>query len=206
MENMIDCGSGWGSGGNAAIGAFIGSWFGQGGFGPNARNDVAGTNVLEAVNNVNTTLLQGQAQSNMAAAQGFAGLNTVVTSGDASVTASINQASYQNLNALTQGFAGLNTAILTSAGDNRFAMQAGLNSLQSQAAECCCELRTAIGAEGAATRQLIQQNLITELQTQLCDSKSKAAALESQVFLQGSQAAQTNQIIQTVIAHLPKVK
>lgn len=198
--------SGFGTGTAAALGAFVGSWVGNGGFGYGGRNaavEVASdAAVLEAINGVGTTVLQGQAQSNMIAAQGFAGLNNVVQSGDAGVTAAVNQSSFQNLNALTQGFAGLNTAIVSSSNDNRFATQAGFNSLQLQMAQCCCETQKTIMGEGAATRSLIDKYAYESLQTQLCDAKSKISSLESQNYLQASQAAQTQQIIQTVLAHL----
>ena len=192
----VNSNSGWGDGGAAAVGAFLGSWF------TNQNNPNSNTNVLEAINNVGTTVLQGQAQSNMVATQGFAGLNTVIQQGDAAVTSAVTQSSFQNLNALTQGFAGLNTAILTSSNDNRFALQAGLNEIASKMAECCCETQKAIVATAAATQQMFQNNVISTLQTEVCDGKAKAAQLENQVFLQGSQAAQTQQIINTVLAHL----
>ena len=54
----------------------------------------------------------------------------------------------------------------------------------------------------ATTRQLIQNNLIAELQTQLCDSKSRIATLESNAFTTASNAAQTQQIINTILPHI----
>ncbi|BES53411.1 hypothetical protein [Aeromonas phage phiWae15] len=204
--------SGWGAGGAAALGAFVGSWFGNG-WGPGGRGVGAGVvaadalstaPILEAVNNVGMQVVQGQNGTNMALSSGLSSVYTGLNAGITDLGFQTLQSQATQTNALTQGFAGLNTAIVSSSNDTRFALQAGLNSLQAQNAECCCEIRTAIASEGAATRQLIQQNLITELQTQLCDSKSKNAQLESQIFLQGSQAAQTQQIIQTVLAHLPQ--
>lgn len=211
MESMnlmpVDTGSGFGTGGAAALGAFVGSWFGNGGFGNGwgARDGAAAVvasdaAVLEAINGLGLTVVQGQNQSNLVAAQGFAGLNTVVQTGDAAVTAAITQSSFQNLNALTQGFAGLNTAIVSSSNDTRFA----ISDLARQNAECCCEIKGAITAEGSATRQLMQQQYINQLQTELCDAKSKIGSLESNMYLSASQQAQTNQIIQTVLAHLPQ--
>jgi len=208
--NVLPVSGGWGDGGSAAvgggIGALVGSWFGNG-WGPGGRGvagaEVAGAAVLEAVNNLGLQVVQGQNGTNMALASGLSNVYTGLNSGITDLGFQTLQSQATQTNALTQGFAGLNTAIVSSSNDTRFALQSGLNSLMSQNAECCCEIRTAIGAEGAATRQLIQQNLITELQTQLCDSKAKNAQLENQIFLQTSQAAQTQQIIQTVLAHLP---
>ena len=202
----VETGSGFGTGGAAALGAFVGSWFGNGGFGNGWGNRdgaaavvASDTAVLGAINDLGLTVVQGQNQSNLVAAQGFAGLNTVVQTGDAAVTAAITQSSFQNLNALTQGFAGLNTSIVSSSNDARFAIA----DLARQNAECCCEIKGAISAEGAATRGLIQQQYINQLQTELCDAKSKIGSLESNAFLAASQSAQTQQIIQTVLAHLP---
>lgn len=45
------------------------------------------------------------------------------------------------------------------------------NATQRQIADCCCELKTAIHEEGEATRNLMQQNKIESLQTQLNDVK-----------------------------------
>ena len=184
----------------AGAGAFIGSWFGNG-LGWGGRNGVttdADTVMLDQVGNLQTSvnalglnLVQGQGQSNLVACQGFNGINQTINS-----TAAASQ------NTMVQGFAGLNTVITQASSDNRFAIA----ELARQAAECCCETQRAIASEGAATRQLIQQNFITQLQTELCDSKSKVSQLENQVFLQGSQAAQTQQIISTVLAHLPPHK
>ena len=202
--------TGWGNGGAAALGAFVGSWFGNGwggagrGAGVAAAEAVSTAPILEAVNNVGLQVVQGQNGTNMALSSGLSSVYTGLNAGITDLGFQTLQSQATQTNALTQGFAGLNTAIVSTGNDNRFALQAGLNSLQAQNAECCCEIRTAIASEGAATRQLIQQNLITELQTQLCDSKAKNAQLESQIFLQGSQAAQTQQIIQTVLAHLPQ--
>ena len=41
------------------------------------------------------------------------------------------------------------------------------NTLSSQMASCCCDLKTAIHAEGEATRNMIQQNKIETLQQQV---------------------------------------
>lgn len=214
--NVLPVSTGMGDGTSAgvggALGAIIGSWFGNG-WGPGVGRGAAGVvaaeavstaPILEAVNNLGLQVVQGQNGTNMALSSGLSSVYTGLNSGITDLGFQTLQSQATQTNAMTQGFAGLNTAIVSSANDNRFAMQAGLNSLQAQNAECCCEIRTAIATDGAATRQLIQQNLITELQTQLCDAKAKSAQLENQVFLQNSQAAQTQQIIQTVLAHLPQ--
>lgn len=208
MENMqlIPTGSMGGDALAAGAGAFIGSWFGNGfggnGFGRNGADAavVAATTGAEAImldqvgnlqtsiNGLGLNLVQGQGQASLTACQGFGGVNQTIM-GSAADTK----------NVLVQGFAGLNTVIQNGDSNTRFAILEAARS----AAECCCETQRTIVAEGAATRQLIQQNLITEMQVQLCDSKARVAQLENQVYLGASQAAQTQQIIQTVLAHLP---
>lgn len=229
MKLIETSGSGMGAGGTglaAAAGAFFGSWFGDNtGYGRRgdvplaaATGAVADTVILDSLNSINSgigslgnTLIQGQGNAALTSCQGFNGLNSTVAStaamtqntlaqGFAGVNASINSGDALIQNTLAQGFGGLNTAITSQGYESRLAT-AGLSS---ELAACCCSTKTAIAAEGAATRQLIQNNLITDLSTQLCDSKSKVAQLENQVAFGASQAAQTQQIINTVIAHLGK--
>lgn len=78
-------------------------------------------------------------------------------------------------------FAGINnklndiSASITSEGRNldNAICTLGYNSLQqtsalsAQMANCCCDLKTAIHAEGEATRNMIQQNKIESLQQQV---------------------------------------
>ena len=59
----------------------------------------------------------------------------------------------------------------------------------------------AVVAQGAADT-VILDNLINELQTQLCDSNSRIATLESNAFTTASNAAQTQQIINTILPHI----
>lgn len=203
----VNTGSGWGEGGAAALGAFVGSWFGNG-WGPGglgrggvvAADVASNASVLEAINNVGLQMVQGQNGTNMAitraSADVYTGLNNTLT--QQLLAEQQGFASVQST--LCQGFSGINQSIFQSGTDTRFA----INDLARQNQECCCEVKTAIAAEGAATRQLIQQNLITQLQTELCDAKSKISTLESNAFLTASQAAQTQQIIQTVLAHVTK--
>lgn len=73
---------------------------------------------------------------------------------------------------LCQGFAGV---------------QAGLASIQHNQDKCCCELKSAIHAEGEATRALMTENLINDLRTQL---QSANLALQNN--------AQTQTLINTI--------
>lgn len=229
----------WGDAGAAAIGAFVGSWFGNGfggwgnrgvatGVGDAALAAGVGTNLVmdnlnqiqNGVNNLGLNLTQGQCQIQQsigqssagiqnALCQGFSGVvenanrNAAVTGntlgqGFAGINAAINQTSASTNNYLAQGFSGLNSAIRDNGYETRLAVQ----DLSRQNAECCCATQKTIQAEGAATRQLIQNNLITELQTQLCDAKNKISTLENQQFTAANNAAQTQQIVNTVLLHL----
>ncbi|MGL4755978.1 MAG: hypothetical protein ACRCXB_26775 [Aeromonadaceae bacterium] len=206
--NLMPVGeSGWGTGGAAAIGAFVGSWFGNGGFGPYGRagagvvaaEAVGNEVVLEAINGVGLAVVNGQNNTNMAitraAADVYTGLNNTLTQQLLS-----NQQGFASVQStLCQGFSGLNQSVYQSGVDTRFS----INALGQQMAECCCETQKAIAAEGSATRALINERYIGELQTQLCDAKAKIGSLESNIYLSASQQAQTQQIIQTVLAHLP---
>lgn len=219
MDSMnllpVSAGSdGLGAGGAAALGAFVGSWTGNGFGGWGGRGGavaadaaVVGTGVvLDSVNNLQSSVngvglavVNGQNSTNMAIANGlsstYAALNNTMTQQLLAETQGF--ASVQST--LCQGFSGVNQSVYQAGVDTRFA----INDLARQNAECCCEIKGAIAAEGAATRGLIQQQYINQLETQLCDAKSKIGTLESNAYLTASQAAQTQQIIQTVLAHLP---
>lgn len=67
-------------------------------------------------------------------------------------------------------------------------------ALQAQLANCCCDLKTAIHAEGEATRGLIQGNTIQDLRDRLAERDRDLSAANLQI----SQVAQTNNIISTL--------
>ena len=67
-------------------------------------------------------------------------------------------------------------------------------ALQAQIAGCCCDLKTAIHAEGEATRGLIQGNTIQDLRDKLAERDRDLSAANFQI----SQVAQTNNIISTL--------
>lgn len=56
--------------------------------------------------------------------------------------------------------------------ESRYTTQLGLQNLGSQMAACCCDLKTAIVNEGAATRQLITDNTINDLREKLNSANS----------------------------------
>ena len=51
--------------------------------------------------------------------------------------------------------------------ESRYTTQLGFQAAQAQMASCCCEIKTAIHAEGEATRALIQANTIQDLRDRL---------------------------------------
>ena len=67
-------------------------------------------------------------------------------------------------------------------------------TIQAQLASCCCDLKTAIHAEGEATRGLIQANTIQDLRDRLAERDRDLSAANNQI----SQVAQTNTIINAV--------
>lgn len=209
--NLMPVGdSGWGNGGAAALGAFVGSWFGNGFGGGVGRGGVAG-DVAATSALIDLSTIQSSINANgLATANAVASINQNLSSGFSSTYSALNNTLTQQMLAgqaqsaalqstLCQGFSGVNSSVYHAGVDTRFA----INALAQQNAECCCELKGAVAAEGSATRALINDRYINDLQTQLCDAKSKIGSLESNAFLAASQTAQTNQIIQTVLAHLP---
>lgn len=208
----VNTGDGVGSTALAAgAGAFIGSWFGDGwggnrGFGAGTAPVAAAVDTSIVLDNLNT-LQQSVNGVGLSVVNGVNGVNTTVLTsanqlgnGICNLGFQSSQNTAQVVSAVTQGFAGLNSVVQANGYESRLATQA----MGSQMQECCCEIKTAILADGQATRSLIDRYAYENLQTQLCDAKAKISTLETQNYLQVSQAAQTAQIINTVIAHIPQ--
>lgn len=203
---------------------WMGGWGNRGvGMGADAAaiGAAAGTNLVmdnlnqiqNGINNLGLNLTQGQCAIEREVAGCASGIQSALCQGFSGVTAAVNNNSAQLMNANNQGFAGLNNTInQTNAMTNSYLAQgfSGINSairdngyetrlsvsdLARQNADCCCAIKNTVQSEGAATRQLIQNNLITELQTKLCDAKSRIASLENQQYTSASNAAQTAAII-----------
>lgn len=174
-------GSGFGGdAGGAALGAFggalIGSWFGDGwGGGWGNRGGNGGDCSCAAAAGFGTQILNDGINSIQ---NSINGMNMNLSSGLCNIGyQTLDQSSRTNL-AMMQGFASLghdncqNTNSIVSA----------INNVGFQNQQCCCATQKLIAEEGCATRQLIQNNLINELQTKLCDAKSDNAALKSQLY------------------------
>lgn len=216
-------------GGNTALGAgiggFIGSWFGNGGFGWGNRGygygpgcASTGTVGVMAQNGFDTSMLhddnmtiQNQLE-NIGARQTDANyrvnmnLSNGISNAYMGLTGTLNANNVANM----QGQYATQTAI-NSVGTNLAQDLAAINSnisnqgyesrlatkdLGTQMDSCCCSLKTAIADEGAKTRELIQQNYINGLQGMLADAKCKANNLENQLAFSNSQNAQTAYLIQ----------
>ena len=129
-NNGFGFGGGWeGLIGLIAVAALFGNGgFGGFGFGGNRGGNYAtqadlsaGFANSEIMSDLNSILLSN--------AQGFAGLNTVIQNGNASIQQT-----------LCQGFNGVNTAILQSAN----ATERGFATLGYNLSNCCCDLKGAI--------------------------------------------------------------
>lgn len=77
---------------------------------------------------------------------------------------------------------------------NRYDAALQAQTIQAQIANCCCDLKTAIHAEGEATRGLIQANTIQDLRDRLEQSQRENLANT----LVSSNQAQTQNLIGTL--------
>ena len=222
--------------GGAFIGSLFanGGWGWGGGFGNRGGwggvNSPAGaaaeTLVLDGLNNitsqlgnVNTTLLNSQASQNQTLCQGFSGVNDAVRDTAANTS-----------QVMCRGFSDIGNLINNTSAQTRFENMSNFNGLERALSNCCCETQKSLAQgfgnlalencqntgrivstiqdEGCATRALINQNYINELQTKLCDAKSKIGALESQAFTSAAIANQSQVFdaklagaVNTIITH-----
>lgn len=156
---------------------------------------------LESANLAN---LQGISQNALTYQSGNSSLMTAQATGNFTTLQSINDlgrdiSAQSNQNALQQlnSFNGLTTTMLQ--GFNGAAMQTQNTTnqiitqgtaLSSQLAQCCCEIRAAIAADGQATRALINDGTIQAL-------RDKNAELAVKV----SNNDQNQYLLSTILAH-----
>lgn len=116
--------------------------------------------------------------------------------------ATSNQNALQQLNSFNQ----LNTTTLqgfnevgrdTATATNQLIM--GQNNLAAQLSNCCCDIKQAIGADGAATRALINDLNVQNLQAQLADAKSMNNSLTQNIAMNNALGNQTSVILQHLI-------
>lgn len=189
-------GNGWGGNG----------WGGRGGWGGVGVGEVQAsvdTNaILQAINNGNLQNIQGQNGTNLtveraaastfngitqqntqnllASVQGFAGLNTEIRTGTASVVAAVNAA---DVNALNRSF-----------------------QAQLAAQECCCETNLNIERQANETRGLIRDQFAQSQAVLICDLKSQlqeARFANSQLHQTAQIDCKINQVAQLVNFKLP---
>ncbi len=169
-------GEGWGG---AALGAFggalIGSWFGDGWGGWGNRGGGNGGCGCGCGAAVGTSIINDGINSIQ---NSINGMNMNLSSGLCNVGyQTLDQSSRTNL-AMMQGF----STIGHDNCQNTNAIVSAINNVGFQNQNCCCQTQKLIAEEGCATRQLIQNNLIADLHTKLCDAKADNAALKSQVY------------------------
>lgn len=190
--------------------AFNGGWgrnngYGGGSGGSEVQSGFDHQAVMGGVNGLNSAVANGFANVNTALCNGFAGVNSTVANGFANAESS---AAARQMANMQQAFAA------------QTAMNAGMNNLATQFANCCCENRLAvanlgatIAAENCADRAavtdgvrdlLANQNAgIQRILDQMCNDKidaknEKIADLERQLTaanLAASQTAQTAQLL-----------
>lgn len=120
--------------------------------------------------------------------QGFAD-NQILNKLDG-ITNGICDSTYSLTNAMNNGFNNLN--MNTMQGFN--SINSSLNNLSFQNQQCCCEIKNAIHSEGEATRQLIQQNTINELNAKLADKDRELQTANFQLSQQAQNAALISQL------------
>lgn len=177
---------------------FGGRGFGPGyGYGDGAAVALGANTVLDGISNLQTSVnniglqtIQGQNGTNLAIersatstyngltsqntqnllanVQGFAGLNTAITSGVNTISNAICAQSYEA---------------------QRLAYEAQLRD-QS----CCCETKRTIATEAEATRALIRDQFAHQQATLICDLKDQLRAKEFENSQLAQTAALTNQI------------
>lgn len=132
-NNGFGFGGGWeGLIGLIAVAALFGGGFGFGGGGFGFGGGRGGNYATQAdlsAGFANSEIMSDLNSILLSNTQGFAGLNTVIQNGNASIQQT-----------LCQGFNGVNTAILQSAN----ATERGFATLGYNLANCCCEIKGAI--------------------------------------------------------------
>lgn len=221
-------GYGMGTGGGlagGAVGLILGALLSNGGFGglgganglntainANQSGEIAGLQAgiasLQASGNTNaviekvdgtqdlvSALSTAQANANFTTLQSINSLGRDITDKQTQgIIQALNTANVSN-GIMQQGFneVGRDTANAT----NQLIM--GQNAMAAQLASCCCSIEKNILADGAATRALITQNRMDDLQAQLNDAKNSISNSNQTNALVAAMAAQTN----TILQHIP---
>lgn len=70
--------------------------------------------------------------------------------------------------------------------ENRYASALQFANMAAQQAQCCCEIKQAISADGEATRALITSNIIQGLRDELSDAKTTLSNSAQSQYILGS--------------------
>ena len=171
------------------------------------------TTLLNSQAQQNSSMCQGFSGLNQSIFEASAGLSRDIGTGFNALANTLVNGNNQINQNMTQGFANAVSAVNANGTAARFDTLTGFNNMQRAIDSCCCNTQNALAtgfgnlalencqntgrivgsvqAEGSATRALINQNYINELQTQLCDAKAKIGSLESQQFTSNALAAQS---------------
>lgn len=155
-------------------------------------------NELEnSLNAANIANLQGIANNALLYQQGNAAIQTSLANGNFTTLNSINglgrditAANTQALINTIQNFNTVNANITNTSNQ----IIAGQNAMMSKVAECCCELKGTILADGNATRALINDLNVQNLRDQLNAANTKVSNNEQNQYL-----------LSTILTHLKPV-
>lgn len=177
------------------FGGLIGSWFGNGwggGWGNRGGNagvaDAAATGFGTSILNDGINAVQNSIN----------GMNMNLSSGLCNIGYQTLDQSSRNQLAMMQGFSTLghdncqNTNSIVSA----------VNGVGTQLQNCCCQTQRLIEQQGCQTRELIQNQYTRELETRLCDAKSKIATLESNAFTTALVDQKVSAATANIIGHM----
>lgn len=178
-------------------------------------DQVAGVNttLLSSQAQQNSAMCQGFSGVNQTIFEASAGLSRDMGTGFNALANTVVNGNNQINGNLCSGFANTVATINANGASNRYDTMNGFNQMQRSIDACCCNTQTAlangfgnlalencqntskitnaVAADGIATRALINQNYINDLQSQLCDAKAKIGSLESQQFTQSAISAQS---------------
>ena len=178
-------------------------------------DQVAGVNttLLNSQAQQNSAMCQGFSGINQTIFEASSGLSRDMGTGFNALANTVVNGNNQINQNLCSGFANTVATINSNGAANRYDTMSGFNQMQRSIDACCCNTQTAlangfgnlalencqntskitnsIAADGIATRALINQNYINDLQTQLCDAKAKIGSLESQQYTQAALSAQS---------------
>lgn len=208
-----DRGDGFGLGGGLLGGLVLGSLFRNGGFGNNWGGDgvgagqiVADTAILNGVNEISAAVPLSACQTQGAVSAAASGINTNTLQ----QTIAINNEIARLALGAQQGFAGVKDSVQLG----NAALATELCGISRQIQEVGCDIKSTVLTDGAATRQLITQNIIDGLRAQLEDQKhdARSRGVEvnvtqqvTQLQAQQQQQAQLQGLIATVNAIVPLV-